>query len=141
MTIHWNFKKKHEHRDSDVLSHLPVGRDHKFDGEEMGEDLDNVCAVHMFSCQIVQDELKLLVKETSKHPVLAQVMRCVKEVWPNQRSDELQYYKKLADSLCTTHSCLCYTSMVVIPASLQGHMLQLLYLGHFGMLRMKLLAM
>ena len=85
----------------------------------MGEDVDNVCTVRMISRQVMQDDPKLPVKETSKDPVLTQIMHCTKEGWPNQRSDELQDYKKLDDSLSTEHGCLFYGSRVVIPASLQ----------------------
>ena len=86
----------------------------------------------------MQEKPKLPVKQTSKVPVLTQVMRCVKEGWPNQCSDELQDYKKLDDSLPAEHGCLFYELRVVIPANLQDHMLDLLHLhvGHFGMQRM-----
>ena len=78
------------------------------------------------SRQMVQDDPRLLIKETSKDPVLSQVMRCVKEGWPNQCSDELQNYKKLEASLSSEHGCLFHGSRVVIPASLQEKVLQLL---------------
>ena len=42
----------------------------------MGEDVDNVCTVRMISRQIMQDDPKLLVKETSIDPVLTQVVLC-----------------------------------------------------------------
>ena len=76
------FRKTHEHGNVDALSHLPVGGDHQFHVEEMGEDVDNICTVSMISRQIIQDDSKLLVKETNKDPVLTQVMCCVKEGWP-----------------------------------------------------------
>ena len=134
------FRKTWEHGNADVLSRLPAGSDHGFDGEEMGDDVDNVCTVRMISRQIMQDDPKLLVKETNKDPVLTQVMRCVKEGWAKKCSDELQDYKKLDDSLSTEHGCLFHGSRVVIPASLQDHVLDLLHLGHIGMQRMKQLA-
>ena len=74
------FRKTHEHRNVDALSRLPAGSDLQFVGEEMGEDVDNVCTVSMISHQIIQDDPKLLVKGTRKDPVLMQVMRCVKEL-------------------------------------------------------------
>ena len=46
-----------------ALSRFPAGSDHKFDGEEMGEDVDNVCTVRMISYQIMQDYPNLLIKE------------------------------------------------------------------------------
>ena len=137
MTTQWNSV---EHGNADVLNHLPAGSDLQFDGEEMGEDVDNVCTVRMISHQIVQDDPKLLVKETSKDPVLTQVMHCVKEGWLNQCSDKLWDYKKLDDLLSTEHECLFCGSRVVIPTSLRDQVLQLLHLRHFGMHRMKQLV-
>ena len=79
------FRKTRKHGNADALSCLPAGSDHKFNGKEMGEDVGNV-----ISHQIIQDDPKLLVKETRKDPVFTQVMCCMKEGWPNQCSDELQ---------------------------------------------------
>ena len=93
-----------------ALSRFPAGSDLQFDGGEMGEDADNVCTVCMISRQIMQDDHKLLAKETSKGPVHTQVMCCVKEGWPNQGSNKLQDYKKLDDSVFTEHGCLIYGS-------------------------------
>ena len=101
-----------------------MASDHTFDGEEMGEDVDNICTVHMISRKIMQDDSKLLVKQC----------------WQNQCSDVLQDYKKLDGSLSNEHGCLVYGSRVVILASLQDQVLDLMHLGHFGMQRMKELA-
>ena len=70
------FRKTHEHGNADALSHFPVGNDHKFHGEETGEDVDNVCTVRMISHQIMLDDPKLLVKETSKDPVITRHALC-----------------------------------------------------------------
>ena len=106
----------------DALSHLLEGSDLQFDGEQMGEDVDNVCTVRMISHQIMQDDPNLLAKETRKDPVLTQVMLCVKEGWSNQCSDEFQDCMNLDDSLSTEHGCLFNGTRVVIPASLQHQM-------------------
>ena len=90
----------------------------------MGEDVDNVCTIRMISHQIMQDDPHLLVKATSKDPILTQVMHCVKERWPKQCSDKLQDYNKLDDSPYTEHGCVFYGSRVVIPASVQNQVLQ-----------------
>ena len=89
-----------------MLTHLPAGSDLQFDEEEMGKEVENDCTVCMISHQIVQDEFKLLVNETSKDPVLTQVMHYVKEGWPDQCSAELQDYKKLDVLLSTELCCL-----------------------------------
>ena len=43
------FRKTWEHGNADALSRLPAGSDHKVDGEEMGEDVENVCTVRMIT--------------------------------------------------------------------------------------------
>ena len=70
MTTQWSFEQTREHGNADALSRLPAGSDHKFDGEEIGKNVNNVCTVCMIGCQIMQDDPKLLVKETSRDPVL-----------------------------------------------------------------------
>ena len=50
------FRKTRKHGNANALSHLPAGGDLQFDGEEMGEDVDNVCTVCIISRQIVQDD-------------------------------------------------------------------------------------
>ena len=60
------FRQTHEHGNVDVLSRLPVGSYLQFDGEEMGEGMDNVCTVCMISHQIVQGDPKPLVKKKGK---------------------------------------------------------------------------
>lgn len=69
--------------------------------------VDNVHTIHMISRQMVQDDPRLLIKETSKDPVLTQVMHCVKEGWPNQCSDDLQSHKKLVASCFTWATLEC----------------------------------
>ena len=88
----WNIQGS---RNADGLNRLLEGSDNKFDGEEMGEEVDkNVCTFHMINWPIMQDDPKQLVKEISKPCAITQAMCCVKDGWQNQRSDKLQDYKK-----------------------------------------------
>ena len=80
----WALLLNQNHGNADALSSLSGGNDLQIDGEEVGEDVDNVCIIPMISHQMVQDDPRLPNKETSKYPVLTQVMHCVKEGWPNQ---------------------------------------------------------
>ena len=114
--------------------------DTSFDGEEMEDDVDSVCLVRTISCQINPDNPLLVVRETAKDPILAQVMRFVKEGWPHAFSKELKDFKKLENSLSTENGCVFYGLRVIIPSTLRNHILKLLHLGHFGMQRMKQLA-
>ena len=114
--------------------------DTSFDGEEMEDDVDSVCLVRTISRQINPDNPLLVVRETAKDPILAQLMRFVKEGWPHAFSEELKDFKKLENSLSTENGCVFYGLRVIIPSTLRNHILKLLHLGHFGMQRMKQLA-
>ena len=114
--------------------------DTSFDGEEMEDDVDSVCLVRTISRQINPDNPLLVVRETARDPILAQVMRFVKEGWPHAFSEELKDFKKLENSLSTENGCVFYGLRVIIPSTLRNHILKLLHLGHFGMQRMKQLA-
>ena len=114
--------------------------DTSFDGEEMEDDVDNVCLVRTISRQINPDNPLLMVRETAKDPILSQLMRFVKEGWPHAFSEELKDFKKLENSLSTENGCVFYGLRVIIPSTLRNHILKLLHLGHFGMQRMKQLA-
>ena len=114
--------------------------DTSFDGEEMEDDVDSVCLVRTISRQINPDNPLLVVRETAKDPILAQVMRFVKEGWPHAFSEELKDFKKLENSLSTENGYVFYGLRVIIPSTLRNHILKLLHLGHFGMQRMKQLA-
>ena len=114
--------------------------DTSFDGEEMEDDVDSVCLVRTISRQINPDNPLLVVRETAKDPILAQVMRFVKEGWPHAFSEELKDFKKLENSLSIENGCVFYGIRVIIPSTLRNHILKLLHLGHFGMQRMKQLA-
>ena len=103
----------------------------------MEDDVDSVCLVRTISRQINPDNPLLVVRETAKDPILAQVMRCVKEGWPHAFSEELKDFKKLENSLSTENGCVFYGLRVIIPSTLRNHILKLLHLGHFGMQRMK----
>ena len=129
-----------DHGNADAFNRLPFSNGTSFDGEEMEEDVDSVCLVRTISRQINSDNPLLVVRETAKVPILSQVMRFVKEGWPNAFSEELKYFKKLKNSLSTENGCVFYGIRVIIPSSLRNHILELLHLGHFGMQRIKQLA-
>ena len=122
---------------TNLIDHLA---DTSFDGEEMEDDVDSVYLVRTISHQINPDNPLLVVRETAKDPILAQVMRFVKEGWPHAFSEELKDFKKLENLLSTENGCVFYGLRVIIPSTLPNHIFKLLHLGHFGMQRMKQLA-
>ena len=137
------YRKTADHGNADALSRLPVGDDPDFDREESGEDSDMVCAIRILSLQVKPLDSNILRQESSKDPVIATVMRYVREGWPlkyAEINEEVKKFQKLSDSLSICHGCLVHGSRIVIPKSLQPKVLELLHIGHFGMERMKQLA-
>ena len=80
-------------------------------------DHDSVCLVRTISRQINPDNPLLVVRETAKDPILAQVMRFVKEGWPHAFSEELKDFKKLENSLSTENGFVFYGLRVIIPSN------------------------
>ena len=122
-----------------------------FDSAESSADCDRVCIVKMISRQLSPTDSGVVMKETAKDPVLSTVMRYSRDGWPQGPSNgttnsedshiqTMQLFKTLKDSLSVTNGCLFYGSRLVIPASLQPQVLEILHLGHFGIQRMKQLA-
>nr|KAG5694982.1 hypothetical protein BaRGS_024165 [Batillaria attramentaria] len=137
------YRKTADHGNADALSRLPSGDDIDFDREESGEDTDMVCAIRVLSLQVKPFDANILRQESGKDPVIATVMRYVREGWPLKHAEineDVRKFQKLSDSLSTCHGCLIYGTRVVIPQSLQPKILDLLHIGHFGMERMKQLA-
>ena len=145
------YRKSADHANADALSRLPVGPDPEFDGKESSADTDCVCTIKTISLQLNPGDPGVLSKETAKDRVLATVMRYTREGWPlgkirevNKDTEDTAYtvdaFKKIRDSLSVSDGCLFYGARVVIPASLQPQVLEILHLGHFGMQRMKQLA-
>ena len=137
------YRKTTDHGNADALSRLPFGDDSDFEREESDEDMDIVCAIRVLSLQVKPVDANILRQESAKDPVLATVMRYVREGWPQKNSElnsDAEKFRKLSDSLNVCHGCLIYGTRVVIPQSLQSKILDLLHIGHFGMERMKQLA-
>ena len=134
------YRQTKAHGNADALSRLPATADTKFDEEERDDDVDNVCTIHTISRRINPGNPMLLVKSSSKDAILLQVMRFVREGWPQQTSGELDSFGKIKGLLSTESGCLFYGSRIVISEDLREHVFELLHLGHFGMQRLKQLA-
>ena len=142
------FRKTKDHGNADALSRLPAGPDDHFDRKESRDDVDVVCMIKTIGQQLKPLDPEVLIKESAKDPVLAQVMRYVREGWPplttSQTCSSVTYttkdFQKVSEWLSTTNGCLLYGSRVVVPESLQRQVLSILHLGHFGIQRMKQLA-
>ena len=133
------YRKTTKHGNADALSRLPMGSDIDFEREESGEDLDIVCAIRVLSLQVKPLEANTLRQESAKDPVIASVMRYVRDGWPSKNAEinvDAEKFRKLSDSLSIVHGCLVHGTRVVNPESLQPQIFDLLHIGHFGMERM-----
>nr|KAG5694861.1 hypothetical protein BaRGS_028789 [Batillaria attramentaria] len=122
------YRKTADHGNADALSRLPSGDDIDFDREESGDDTDMVCAIRVLSLQVKPFDSNILRQESGKDPVIATVMRYVREGWPLKHAEineEVRKFQKLSDSLSICHGCLIYGTRVVIPQSLQPKILDL----------------
>ena len=60
------YRKTSDHGNADALSHLPVGPDVNFDGEEGDADMDTVCTIKTVSLQLNPTDPGTLAKESTK---------------------------------------------------------------------------
>jgi hypothetical protein len=137
------YRKTGQHGNADALSRLPVGDDPKFDGEESTEDSDMVCAIKVLSLQLRPSDSESIAKESTKDPVISTVLRYCREGWPLNKQDEdaeVARFRKIKDSLNYSGDCLLHGCRLVIPRKLRENILNILHLGHFGMVKMKQLA-
>ena len=135
------YRPTKQHGNADALSRLPAGPDLSFDGEEGDNDVDTVCTIRTISSQLQPYSRNQLKDSTNKDPVISEVKRYVREGWP-QHIDrpEVQEFKKYSSSLSVVDDCLINGNRVVIPEAMRKQILDILYLGHFGMQKMKQLA-
>eukprot|EP00731_Ephydatia_muelleri_P002611 Em0001g2611a len=68
------YRKTCDHSNADALSHLPVGPDANFDGEEDDADVDTVCTIKTVSLQLDPTDPGAMAKESAKDPVISNVM-------------------------------------------------------------------
>lgn len=141
------YRKTQEHGNADALSRLPAGTDSDFDASEESDDEYSVCSVNNISSQLNLPS-KGIVQATAKDPILALVVKFVREGWPNTNSpsnsihcyEAINQFKSIRNSLLVFEGCLFYGSRLVIPQSLRKEVLKILHMGHFGIVRMKMLA-
>jgi len=136
---HWaailsGFNYTLEHRKSnflsvaDALSRLPI----------------NVNLFEIFYETIPDDlpvNLEAVVEATRADPLLSRIADYTLNGWPNHLNDpSLAAYFKLRFSFSLERNVLLFSNRVVVPQALQKKVLELLHLGHPGVVRTKLLA-
>ena len=78
--------------------------------------------------------------ETANDPILAQVLRFVRNGWPMEVSEELKPFYSRRTELTIEDEILLWNERVVIPMSLRLILLNDLHAEHFGMTKMKQMA-
>ena len=131
------YRSTNAHGNADALSRLTREEDPEFDGEEGSDDEDLVCMVKTIGLQLDPLDSQVIVKETSKDPVLAPVLRYCREGWPSKSDNP---YWKIRDNLTATNGCVFHGVRLAVPEKLHSKILDLLHLSHMGMQRMKQLA-
>ena len=78
--------------------------------------------------------------ETANDPILAQVLRFVRNGWPMEVPEELKPFYSRRTKLTIEDEILLWNERVVIPMSLRLILLNDLHAEHFGMTKMKQMA-
>lgn len=128
---------------ADVLSRLMQ--------DQKQEEEDFVIASIKFEAEINQiladafDNLpvthKMVRAETEKDPILQQIMKFVKEGWPQStEDDDLKPCINRQLDISIIEGCLMYGDRVIIPKVLQKRILKQLHKGHPGIERTKSIA-
>lgn len=85
---------------------------------------------------------KIIQKETSKDPLLSQIIRYTYDGWPEKHlilKENLPFYNR-KEEISVDRSCLFWGHRILIPSSLQESILGELHKSHFGIVRMKEIA-
>lgn len=114
---------------ADALSRLPLSTSSGNDKPE---------------CLAVFDATPLTAKEvsseTKRDSFLKRVLSYVLLGWPEHCPEELRPFFIRRDELSAEQGCLTWSNRVIVPKTLQAHVLSLLHEAHPGMTRMKMLA-
>lgn len=123
------FRNGHNMQVADALSRLPLAAKDKDDDPE---------------CLAVFDAMPLtaqqVARETKRDLVLTAVINYTLSGWPRKYPEEMQAFFVRRDELSVEGGCLTWGHRVIIPKTLQAHVLALLHEAHPGMTRMKMLA-
>ncbi|XP_055542887.1 uncharacterized protein K02A2.6-like [Wyeomyia smithii] len=87
---------------------------------------------------------EMIVKETSRDPVLQKVIQHINQGWPQTATQPqdpaIRQFFTRRDSLQIVQDCIMFGDRVVIPARFRKRIIRQLHRGHPGMNRMKALA-
>lgn len=119
---------------ADALSRLPIPTPVS---DESMDDEAAICSILSQPLAILPEQLS---KETISDPVLKQVVDILQTKWPERKEipkEILPYYNIRNELYLWGDQCIGRGTRAVIPASLQGQVLQLIHEGHFGIVKCK----
>ena len=111
--------------------------------ETMKDNIDVYVDMIMTSLPVSTATAEKIRDETAKNPVLTKFTKTILEGWPEQRnqcSPESKDFWNYNDEFPKVDGLVLKGNRIVIPKSLQGHMLQQLHKGHMGMEKCKCCA-
>jgi hypothetical protein len=127
------FRKVSEIILADYLSRNPL--------DEVDTAENEINHVELFRDQTVPLNLTDVAIETQKDPLLHKIYQIILRGWPEKcpGTEYIPFFNKM-DLLSVDQNCIMLGERVVIPVSLQNHVLNLLHTGHPGIVRTKMLA-
>jgi len=121
----------------DALSRLPLPEKDKTNDLEFGRQIFTLKTEHIY---VTRQHLR---EETTKDGELKQVMNWMGTNWlekPNSSDPVFKNYFNKRDELSYERGILCWKGRLVIPKTLQKHVLRILHEGHPGISAMKSFA-
>ena len=141
------YRPTSKHGNADMLSRLPLSdsKTHVSDIKNKGsKNVGNEQAIYniQIGCLPVTDvEIR---DETKKDPILIQVMKCICdnrwEKASTKKGHDLYPYYMRRNELFSVSGILLWGLRVIVPKSLEGHILKELHSEHPGIVRMKALS-
>ena len=125
---------KHANADADASSHLPLPEKPAC----VPVPAEMVLLIEML--QSAPITAAQITGGTTTDPVLAKVLGCIKEGWPEQADDALKPFWQRRLELSVMDDCILWGSRVLIPKQGRPLILDELHGGHPGASKMKALA-
>ena len=82
----------------------------------------------------------LIADQSTRDPVLSQVLRHLEMGWPDTVEDALRPYLSRKNELSVEKGCILWGTRVVVPMNLRRKVLQMLHKGHVGIVKTKSFA-
>eukprot|EP00731_Ephydatia_muelleri_P010410 Em0005g996a len=119
-------RSTHCHGNADALSRLPLMEDTAVKRQDR-EELDDCPEFRLNQLEQIPVTTAVLRNATGKDPVLSRVLEYIQVGWPADTTEELKSFRDKTGELTAEQGCILWGTRVVIPASLQGKVLDEIY--------------